>query len=120
MTECTVGSRDSVVGRVTHYELDSLGFTPAAVRNFLHTHSNWPWGPPSLLYNEYWISFPGGKSSQGVALITYPHLAPRLKKRLELNFYSLCGSSVPVKCELYLYYPCINYIQASFTKMLQG
>jgi hypothetical protein len=30
-----------------------------------------------------------GYLSQGMALITYPHLAPRFKKRLELYFYSL-------------------------------
>ena len=37
-----------------------------------------PWGPPSLLYNGYWV-FPGGKAA-GVCVDQPPHLAPRLKK----------------------------------------
>jgi len=28
-----------------------------------HTHSDCPWGPPSLLYNGSWVSFPGVKWS---------------------------------------------------------
>jgi len=27
----------------------------------LHTRPDQPWGPPSLLYNGYWVSFPGVK-----------------------------------------------------------
>ena len=30
------------------------------------TRPDWPWGPPSLLYNGYWI-FPGGKEQPGRA-----------------------------------------------------
>ena len=37
-----------------------------------------PWGPPSLLHNQYDI--PVEKSGQGVVLTTRPNLAPRLKK----------------------------------------
>jgi hypothetical protein len=28
----------------------------------LRTHPDWPWGPPSLLYNGYRV-FPGGKAA---------------------------------------------------------
>jgi hypothetical protein len=38
-----------------------------------------PLGPPSLLYNEYRISFPGVKLP-GRGVNHPPHLAPRLKK----------------------------------------
>jgi len=37
------------------------------------------WGPPSLLYNGYRVSFPGVKRP-GRAVDHPPHLAPRLKK----------------------------------------
>jgi hypothetical protein len=40
------------------------------------THTPWPWGPPSLLYNGYRV-FPGGKGGRGVVLTTHPLLAPR-------------------------------------------
>jgi hypothetical protein len=36
-------------------------------------------GPPSLLYNGYWV-FPGGKGDRGVMLTTHPLLVPRLRK----------------------------------------
>ena len=35
-----------------------------------------PWGPPSLLYNGYWV-FPGGRGGRGVLLTTHPLLVPR-------------------------------------------
>jgi hypothetical protein len=37
------------------------------------------WGPASLLSNRYRCLFPWGYNSQGVKLITYPHLVPRLR-----------------------------------------
>jgi hypothetical protein len=42
------------------------------------TCPDWPWGPPSLLYNGYWV-FPRGKVAGGVVLTTHPLLAPRLR-----------------------------------------
>jgi len=44
-----------------------------------HTHPDQPWGPSSLLYNGYWVSFLG-VSDRGVALTIHPHLALRLMK----------------------------------------
>jgi hypothetical protein len=43
------------------------------------TRPDWPWGPLSLLYNWYWVSFPGGKKL-GHGTDHSPHLVPRLKK----------------------------------------
>lgn len=37
----------------------------------------WPWGPPTLLYNEYWL-ISGCKVAGGIALTTYPYLTQRL------------------------------------------
>jgi len=36
------------------------------------THPDWPWGPPSLLYNGYWV-FPRGKVRPGRAADHSPH-----------------------------------------------
>ena len=44
-----------------------------------YPHPDWPWGPPSLLYNGYWVSFPGVKPPVR-GFDHPPHLAPRLKK----------------------------------------
>jgi hypothetical protein len=46
---------------------------------FYSTHPDQPWGPPSLLYSGYWVSFPGVKRP-GRGVDHSPHLAPRLKK----------------------------------------
>jgi len=43
-----------------------------------HSHLDWPWGPPSLLYNGYRV-IPGDKVAR-VVLTTHPHLTLRLKK----------------------------------------
>jgi hypothetical protein len=43
------------------------------------TCPDWPWGPPSLLYNGFQVSFPGVKRL-GRGIDHDPHLAPRLKK----------------------------------------
>jgi len=53
--ECGPGS---VVGIATGYGLDSRGIESRWGRDFLHL-PDWPWGPPSLLYNGYRV-FPGG------------------------------------------------------------
>jgi hypothetical protein len=54
-----------------------------------------PWGPPSLLYNGYWVSFPGVKRpGRGVA--HPPSSSARVKERVELYLYSPSGPSWPV------------------------
>jgi len=42
------------------YGLDSPGLNPGGDEIF-HTCPDQPWDPPSLLYNGYWVSFPGVK-----------------------------------------------------------
>jgi hypothetical protein len=42
-------------------------------------HPDQPWGPSSLLYNGYWLSFLGVKQL-GHGVDHLPHLAWRLKK----------------------------------------
>ena len=67
-----------------------------------HTRPDLPWGPPSLLYNGYWVSFPGVKRpGRGVN-----HQSPastEVKERVKLYFYSLSGPSWPVLGEVYMF-----------------
>jgi hypothetical protein len=53
----------SVVGIATGYGLDVAGIESRWVEIF-RTCPDWPWGPLSLLYNEYRV-FPGGKERPG-------------------------------------------------------
>jgi hypothetical protein len=55
----------SSVGIATDYGLDGPGIESRWGRDFL-PHLDWPWGPPSLLYNGYRV-FPGGKMWPGHA-----------------------------------------------------
>jgi hypothetical protein len=65
-------------------------------------HPDRSWGPPSLLYNEYWVSFPEIKQlGRGV-----DHPMPfgaEVKKRVELYLFSPSGPSWPVLGKLYLH-----------------
>jgi hypothetical protein len=54
----------SSVGIATDYGLDGWESNPSGAR--FSAHPDWPWGPPSLLYNGYWV-FPGGKVWPGRA-----------------------------------------------------
>jgi hypothetical protein len=38
------------------------------------------WGPSSLLYNGYRVSFPGGKRGRSVTLTNHPHLVPGMNR----------------------------------------
>jgi hypothetical protein len=48
--------QDSSVGIATGDGLDSpiQGLNPGGGEIFC-THPDWPWGPPSLLHNGYWV-----------------------------------------------------------------
>jgi len=50
----------NVVGTGTRYGLDCPGIEFWWGRDF-RTRPDRPWGPPSLLYNGYRLSFPGVK-----------------------------------------------------------
>jgi hypothetical protein len=61
-----------------------------------------PWGPPSLLYNGYWV-FPGGKEHPGRDTDPSPPFRAVSHERVELYLYSPYGPyslyrvSVPVQ-----------------------
>jgi hypothetical protein len=83
------GSWDSVVSVATCYGLEGPGIESQWDEIF-RTYPDWLWGPPSLLYNGYWV-FSGGKGGRGVMLTAHPFLVPRL--RVELYLHSPYGSS---------------------------
>jgi len=58
------------------------------------THPYHPWGPPSLLYNGFWV-FSGGK----VARVWQPPMpcSDKVKERVELYICSPSGPSLPVQ-----------------------
>jgi hypothetical protein len=59
------GGPVSVVGIATGYGLDVPGIeTRWGPVEIFRTCPDRPWGPPSLLYNGYWV-FPGGKERPG-------------------------------------------------------
>jgi hypothetical protein len=71
------------VGRVSQSVWHSLragrsGDRKSRWDEIFRTRPNRPWGPPSLLYNGYRVSFPGVKRT-GRRVEHPPHLVPRLK-----------------------------------------
>ena len=59
------------------------------------THPGGPWGPPSLLYNGYLVSFLVVKQL-GLGVDHPPSSSTKVKERVELYFYSPSGSLWPV------------------------
>ena len=59
------------------------------------TRPDWPWGPPSLLYNGYRVSFPG-VDLLGRGVNHPPSFCAEVEERVELYLYSPSGSSWPV------------------------
>jgi hypothetical protein len=64
----------NVVGIATVHGLLGPGSDPGGGKIF-RTCPDWPWGPPSLLYNESRV-FPGAKSGRGVKPTSHPLLVP--------------------------------------------
>ena len=59
------------------------------------TRPDRPWGPPSLLYNGYRVSFPGVKRPERG--VNHPlSSSAEVKERVELYLYSPSGPSWPV------------------------
>jgi len=96
-----IGGPGSVVGIATGYGLDGPGSNPGEGKIF-RTCPDRPWGPPSLLYNGYWV-FPGGKERPGCDADPSPPSSAVGHERVELYLYSPFGpyglyrASVPVE-----------------------
>ena len=63
LAQWTTGGPGSSVGIATTYGLDGPGIESRWGEIF-RTSPDWPWGPPSLLYNGYRV-FPGNKVLPG-------------------------------------------------------
>jgi len=60
-TRCRVLARDIVAGIATSYGLGAAEKANLVGLEVLRTRPDRPWGPPSLLYGKYRVSFPGVK-----------------------------------------------------------
>jgi hypothetical protein len=87
--------RVSSVGIATPYGLDGPGIESRWGGEIFPTRPDRPWCPPSLLYNGYRVSFPGGKRpGRGVGY--RPPCSAEVKERVELYLFSRSGPSWPV------------------------
>ena len=96
---CVVG-RDSSVGIATYYGLDGPGIELRWRQDFRHPF----WGPPSLLYNGYRVSFRGVKRP-GRGVNHPPYLALRLKKEQTYTYAPPLGLHDLFLGDLYLSLP---------------
>jgi hypothetical protein len=78
--------QDSIVSIVTHYRMDGPGIKPGGGEIF-HNCPDQPWGPPSLLSNEYWVSFPAVKWP-GCGIDHPPPSSAEVKERVQLYLQS--------------------------------
>jgi hypothetical protein len=94
-----IGGPGSSVGIATDYGLDGPGIESRCGEIF--RCPDWPWGPPSLLYNGYRV-FPGGKARLGRAADHSPPSNAAVNERVELYLYLPSRPSSPVTGELFL------------------
>jgi len=85
----TVG-RDISVGIATGYGMDGPGVESRCGGEIFRARPERPWFPTSILYSEYWVSFPEVKQSKRGADHS-PHLAPWLKKEYSYTSTSPLG-----------------------------
>ena len=81
------GVAQSVKRLVTGCEV--RGSNPTGGEIF-RTHPDRPWGPPSLLYNEYRVSFPGVKRPER-RVNNPPSYSAEVKERVERSSSPLMG-----------------------------
>jgi len=86
---------DIVDGIATRHGLDSPGIEPWVGSEVFCTRRDWPWGPPSFLYNWYHVSCLGVKRL-GRGIDNPPPSGGDIKERVELYPYSSSGPLWPV------------------------
>jgi len=86
-------SRDSSVGTATRYGLKDLGIESRG--EIFLTRPDRPWGPASLLFNGYRVSFLGVKRPGRNVDHPYSSSA-EVKEKVQLYLFSLSGPSWPV------------------------
>ena len=85
MSPSCSGGRDSSVGIVTSYGLDGPGSNPGE-GEISRTRPDWPWGPPSLLYNGYRV-FTGGKAARAWPWPPTPIFSAEVLNWVEIYLY---------------------------------
>ena len=83
------GNRDSIVRMVTDCRLDGLEFEHLKGWDFW-TSPGWHWGPPSLLYDGYWVAA-WGLSGQDMTLTIHSLLVSRLQISRSMPLPLLCA-----------------------------
>jgi hypothetical protein len=115
--------RDSSVGIATCYGLDGSGIESRWGKIF-HARPYRPWGPPSLLYDGYRVTFPGVKRP-GRGVDNPPPSSTKVKERVELYIYSLPGPSWHVlgwtaPLPLCSFHDCISHCYSNQSKWLHN
>jgi len=72
--------------------MDGPGIESQWGSEIFYTGPDWPWGPPSLLYNGYRV-FSRSKLWPGCGVDPPPLSRAEVKERVELYLYSLSGPS---------------------------
>ena len=78
----------------SRFGLDCPGSNPSG-GEIIRTRPDRPWGPPSLLYNKYWVSCPGVKWP-GRGVNHPPPSSAEVKERVEIYLYFPSGRPWPV------------------------
>ena len=89
------------------------GLNPSRSKIF-HTCADLPWGPPSLLYNGYQVSFSRVKQPRHGIDHPSPSSA-KVKERVEIYLHSPSGSSRPV-----LGWTYFQHVKTSYTVVLKN
>jgi hypothetical protein len=89
------GDRDSSVDIATRYVPDGPGIESRLGGEVFRTRPDRRWGPPSPLYNGYWVTFPV-LQRPGRGVDHPPPSSAEGKEGVELYLYSLSGPSWPV------------------------
>jgi len=84
-----------LTGPGTRYGLEGPGIESQWRGEILRARPDRPWGPPSLLYKGYRVSFPEVKRPRRGVDHTHPYVVPRLKKEYSYTI-APSGTSWPV------------------------
>ena len=87
--------RDSAVGIATRCGLGGPGIESRCGDEIFSTRPDRSWGPTSLLYNGYRLSYPGVKRPGRDVDHPLPY-SSEVKEKVELYLYSTSGLSWPV------------------------
>jgi hypothetical protein len=93
LKQCTNVGRNSSFGIVSRYKVEAPWIKSRWGKIFC-SHPDRPWGPHSLLYNGYWVSFLGVKHP-GCGVNYTPPSSAEVKEGVELYLYSPSWHSWP-------------------------